>query len=192
MKQTLVLTASSVDINSVRSINDQLIDCYRQLDGCHIFVVEDCRAKLPLEYSYNNFFRSLLQNPPGKIVVTHPVLFRSHFFLMLITYLQKADVEYIFHLYGDFIRQTKKWMILSPYLLGKKIKFVVPSSPYKAIVDNFLENRDSFELPFSVDEKTFNFDPSSRDEVRRNLGFNSNDVVFCYSGRFSQQNNHYY
>ena len=189
MKQTLVLTATSVDINSVQSINDQLIDCYRQLDGCRIFVVEDCRAKLPLELNYNNFFRSLLQNTPAKIVITHPVIFRSHFFLMLLTYLQKADIEYIFHLYGDFIRQTKKWMILSPYLTGKKIKFVAPSSPYKAIVDNFIENRNCFELPFSVDEKKFKYDPSSRNEIRKKLGFTSDDIVFCYSGRFSQQKN---
>lgn len=186
--KTILITSCVQDIASVNAINNNLIKSYKMVKDCEVFSLPDTKSKLPFEENYNEFFRQILKSPPRTIVITHPAVYRSQFFHFLLQILKESNTQYVFHLYGDFIRQIKRWKGLEDSLLNKEVSWVAPSTAYKKVVENLLNGKVSV-VPFSFDKKTFFYSEVLREKKRMQLDILKDEKLFIYSGRLANQKN---
>lgn len=97
-----------------------------------------------------------------------------------------------FHVFGDFTLYPKQWLSIEPILKKTSVRFICASPRQKNLVKSFCkQTREAVFLtsPFPVNADLFYFDPKIREEWRRQLGCDENDVVISYTGRMSLQKN---
>lgn len=99
--------------------------------------------------------------------------------------------EIFVHVYGDFSLDLKEWKGINDLLVGKRIHFVCASDKQVKLVSNWINSPEGVvsKCPFSVDDKTFYFDPKLRQEIRKKLEVASDETLFLYTGRASLQKN---
>ncbi|NCN26094.1 glycosyltransferase, partial [bacterium] len=102
------------------------------------------------------------------------------------------NLEFVFHVYGDFTLLAKDWYEL--FLDGSiKATFICSSMKQKKMVESFLFDSDSeanvLVIPFPVCSKDHFFDMDLRQSMRARLGLAKDSFVVLYSGRLSLQKN---
>ncbi|MBC7713627.1 MAG: glycosyltransferase family 4 protein [Rhizobacter sp.] len=186
----LIITCLDKEIDSVNSINENLIKSYREKFICEVVELENTNNNSPLLSNYNELFNKLKTSTPDKIIVTHPAVYKSYFFLTLIKTLARNEVNYVFHLYGDFIRKSRQWFALEEYLIDKKILFIAPSLVYKEVISKFLLEKSSVSVvPFAINENAFFYSKDERIQIRTRMGLKDDDKLLIYTGRISTQKN---
>lgn len=177
MKKILVFKSKENDLNSVNLITMELEALYQQLSSDYEVNFVDLQSEDILNSS---LLQKLSSDSPDYITFIHPLVLRNESLLSLFQLLRKKNVTFIFHLYGDFIRQAQNYLNLSDILLGEKCLFLSPSNGYADVIRPFFTNRDNLQvLPFPVNLPDIK--PTSRAL--------SKNINIVYTGRISREKN---
>tara|TARA_R110000868_G_scaffold379542_2_gene645414 strand:+ start:3475 stop:4719 length:1245 start_codon:yes stop_codon:yes gene_type:complete len=94
-----------------------------------------------------------------------------------------------FHLYGNFMLDLSYWKETLALLNETLTKFIAASSKQAKVVESVLDVPEVLVCPYPVDESIFKFAPDLRQNERQKRNLGKDDVVFLYTGRFSQDKN---
>lgn len=94
----------------------------------------------------------------------------------------------IFHIFGDYILQSRQWFASSESLSRFPVQFICASHKQKDLLNKTLLFPTELVCPFPVDGRDFFFEQKSRDTTRKELGLGE-EFVFLYTGRLSYQKN---
>lgn len=95
-----------------------------------------------------------------------------------------------FHIYGDFILNSHLWNELQTILKNYKVEFICASHKQALLIEDLTNNNQPINvIPFPINENTFYYDENIREQKRNELGHSSDDFIFLYTGRISQQKN---
>lgn len=171
MKSIWVLNYRTNDLQSVENISSSLVDLYRALPGHEIKIID-----LYDFSSHRTELEIYKKNPPAAIAVVHPSV-NYHFFFLSLLVLNR-DVEILFHVFGNFIRNGDLWAQQSHLLQGKKVKFLAASPAYKKVLASFIPESNLGLVPFPV-QFSQEFKTAPTPETWK----------LIYSGRYHEQKN---
>lgn len=177
-KKIILLTSSFQDQDSVRTIVENLIACYKRDPSCSVYV-HNCESgsidqkKLAL---------------PTNLIIVHPLVVLNESFKHII-HSMPLEVKIRFHIFGDFVRKSNFFLKLNSLLVGRNVQFITASHAYKTLVDRSLDGVRSEIFRFPINEKTFFYSESARKKFRKNHNLTDTDKVFIYTGRLSPQKN---
>lgn len=99
--------------------------------------------------------------------------------------------ELLFHVYGDFTRNSQVWLGSEALLRGTRTLFACASKEQCALVSKFVRRpkEQVFLVPFPVDPEDYFVDSDARSRWRRRLGIRPDEWVISYAGRVSTQKN---
>ena len=171
--QIILLTSEADDQDSVTKISHNLAQLYSKLfSNIKTVPIENVRLD-------KSAIRYIVIHP---LVVTHPL-----FHQLLET--SNPLSEFVFHLFGDYTRKSSFYLKLENALLGKKITWVTASTSFKKLVEKTLKQASVSLLPFPLDLNSFQVSEKLRLQTREQLGLQTTDKLFLYSGRLSPQKN---
>lgn len=189
----LVINIDKLDIVSLGEISKNIAECYNQLDSnlfeVEHFLLKDLSKEAPTLENFSTIYNKLATNPPDFIIFAHSYAIRTHFFKVVIHLLNKNVTTLIFHIYGDFIRQSFRLFEVERKLKGFKICFISPSANYSKVIAPFFFKKQKIHIiPFPVSAH-FNFNEDFRLKIREMHNFKSDEFIFIYTGRISKQKN---
>lgn len=187
MDKIYIFSDTNSDWVSCKTIKSNLIESYK---CCFPGSVEILEANSLRDPQNSEALKYILENEISRLIfIDHePVPFKFILALSMIYDIKK--IEFIFHVYGDFMFHIGLWQPLLNILKGSRVKLICASDAQRDLVLNLIQNEDTvFTCPFSV--RALEFYPS---EDLRNLGrnhFKMNDSCFniVYTGRLSNQKN---
>lgn len=183
MNKLILLSAIATGLASLRRVTDDLLRAYQQLDGqAEVFFLTKDHAVV------DEFWSQFEGSQRLSIVILHPEIYRSRFFIKLCQTLRPDD-EITIHLYGDLLRWADIFSIAAAELKNKKVKLVVPSEAFKAHLQSFFNQAEILQVvPFPVftDQKKLN--SQEIQDFRRQLNAD-NKLMLLYTGRLSRQKN---
>lgn len=183
MKIALISLSNKSDWVSCISIHDNILATYRS-----------CNIKM-LEYVLDQYQEEALAQKIVDEEITH-LIFTDHRILPgnilfhLVQLSKKKLPEIIFHVYGDFVVNTKYWKAIEESLINFTVKFICASKAQAEVVEKLLQQKNKIvsTIPFPVGE-FFKHDPKRRSEARETYKLFPEHFVLCYSGRISLQKN---
>ena len=193
-KKILIVSIKKNELASVEQICQNLINCYSNLSSDNFeidfFELSDLSKNAPTKEDFSTFFSNIISNPPTHLAFVQSYIIRTHFFKLLLFILDKSKTSILFHVYGDLIRQSSRFIEVEKILFGFKLCFISPSTTYTKLLESFLlEPKCISTIPFPCDDNLFKFDKQTRDEFRRHLNLSNQELVFIYTGRLTNQKN---
>lgn len=178
MKKTiLIINADCNDLTSVNHISEELLSMYKLLmPNYELSIFNFTEDSTSLN---GNGMEVLKKSPPDYVSFIHPIALRNDFILLIFQALKLEKTAFIFHLYGDFLRQAALLLRAGESIQGKKCIFFSPSDGYAHILKKCFLNTSQVEvLPFSVSSGELT---KKKKEVK--------EVNLIYSGRLSREKN---
>ncbi|MCC6278524.1 MAG: glycosyltransferase family 4 protein [Oligoflexia bacterium] len=192
MKLFVIQIAEESSWSSVKIITKNLSLSYENLVGTNVI-----QRKLSRIISTNHLVTlvsEIIKECPDWIVFldTHPVY--GDFLRQLARQLNETKIQrpkIRFHVYGDFILNSKYWSLWQDSIKGFRAEWVCASDRQANLVRSFFIDRCSVSwvCPFPVEANEFTFKPTKREQIRKALNIKERDFVFLYSGRLSMQKN---
>ncbi len=176
-KKIIVFKSEENDISSVNYIARDLEALYRK-----------CSADFEVEF-YNlhsddimdsSLLKKVLLSPPDFISFIHPLVLRNESLLPLLSLLKSKAVTYIFHLYGDFLRQAGPVLQVTNLLKNERCLFLSPSEGYAELIRPlFLNEKNLQVLSFPVEEQP----------IEKHTPLLKDHLNVIYTGRISREKN---
>jgi glycosyltransferase involved in cell wall biosynthesis len=180
-KIILIRRKNTSDWVSCQSITRNLETLYRTVFSEQVETVEI--SSTSNKYDHWNTAKYIAKSNPSKIVFIdhfpHPV--------DIITCLAKQgvnkNIEFIFHIFGDFTLQSKHWLGIEDILKNLKVLFICASDKQVSLLENLINSKNNIvrKLPFPIEDSFFKFDKELKSEQK--------DFTFLYTGRLSAQKN---
>lgn len=177
-KNIWILNIREQDIQSVHQISENLCNLYRHLPEDKYEILEINLS----DSSCKNLLIDFKKNTPDHVAIVHPGVVRHVFLGSLLCLKTKTSPQYIFHVYGNFVRYGEIWFSLNHLLTNKKIQFIVASKCYYDLLLNFISERNLYQMPFPISltkEKTITSGNQSQTEI----------IKLLYAGRYHEQKN---
>ena len=122
-----------------------------------------------------------------------PIIFtsiRPHPLHIINHYKFPQKTRFVFHTYGNFFGELKKWLQLEKTLMGKDVTFLCASEGQKKLISLFFKQDQNVQvLPPSMSEEDWGFDEKKRTSFRAQNSISPDDTLIVYSGRISLQKN---
>lgn len=185
MKIGLIYSFAESDWFSVTKIVQNLLESYKlALKDAHVEHI-NYSVHLTPEENEKNAKEALDKNLDKIIFLDHkPHLI--HFLPLISRHGKEKLKEVIVHVFGDFTLSFLNWKRTEVFLENKKVKFICASDKQVKLIQKFVKQNIVFKSPFPVDKKHFYCDFSKREQVRKDLGFATDDFLFLYTGRLSE------
>lgn len=187
-KKIWLLNQLSEDIQSVNSISLNLVKLYHSLSRDQFIVTEINVANLTMAQSLDSNLHELVaefrREPPDKIVIVHPGIMDHVFLRALLSIKTENNPQFIFHVFGNFVRYGLNWFSLGHLLAKKNIHFFVASKSYLKLLSHFIAKENLVLFPFPIEAS---FLKKERSPVGNNKTLG--DLKLMYAGRFHQQKN---
>ncbi|PIP90370.1 MAG: hypothetical protein COW01_02895 [Bdellovibrionales bacterium CG12_big_fil_rev_8_21_14_0_65_38_15] len=105
-------------------------------------------------------------------------------------YLSHKDIEYFWHVYGDFTYLIEFWQELALISSQSKNLFICASSRHEKLLKDYLgSSAPTKVIPFPVDLDELNQPSQTRIEIRKSLKLEDENHLIIYHGRISLQKN---
>lgn len=142
-------------------------------------------------YDMRQAARTLYQAQPEKIFFIDHAFHPGNFLRSLSEVAPHYHPEIYIHVFGDFILNTTEWLGCEDILNRFPLRFICASKKQENLVRKFVDGTPDLVsvVPFPVDEALFHPNLEKRDLLRSQLSLKSNETVFLYTGRLSQQKN---
>lgn len=182
---------------SCRSILRNLRATYdRLVDDHEVIPLPLCKAKSRYDLSYGNGYfleaaRTIAKKKITKLVFLerHPHIAPLLLALKTVAPGYADDLDYYFHVYGDFTLFPDYWREIGEELEGRRISLLCASDRQKMLVRSMEQDPSraaAAYCPFPVDAHKFAFSQDEREQWRRKLGVGDRHLAL-YTGRLSLQ-----
>lgn len=178
IKKIWILNHEVEDIQSVNQISKNLCQLYLSLPKENFEILE---INL-MDPTIKNLIIQFKENTPEHIAIVHPSVI-SHIFLnALLSVKTTIKPQFIFHIFGNFIRYGENWFSLNHLLSKKNVQFIVASKCYFDLLTNFISLENLYQLPFPI-SSTKEIDDALSEKVE------SEPLNILYAGRYHEQKN---
>jgi len=172
---------------SCKSITRNLLSAYEGLsDIASIKTFHLDKSSLPIDVE--EVAQSILGFKPDKIVFIDHVPHPGELVSALAELHWNKAPTLIFHIFGDYILQSRQWFASSESLSQFPVQFICASHKQRELLNKTLIKKAESLCPFPVDGNDFFFDQEGRQAKRRELGIEG-EFIFLYTGRLSYQKN---
>jgi glycosyltransferase involved in cell wall biosynthesis len=185
-KNIWILNHKAEDIQSVNRISQNLSKLYMSLPEDFFEVLEIDLMDLESAISVDSDFKSRIvqfkDKTPDHVIILHPNITNHIFLSALLSIKTEIQTQFIFHIFGNFIRYGESWFSLDHLLTNKNIQFVVASKCYFGVLANFISKENMYTLPFPI-----NFKDDSEKHLNNKVHGEVLNVL--YAGRYHEQKN---
>lgn len=174
---------------SVQSIKTNLVDSYRLIKN--ISLCEKNITPYSTPHELWKTYEDIVNSQPDKIVfidgVPHPSI--------ILPFFKECDFkkspDFVFHIYGDFTLKINEWIKIENILKQYKCTFLCASPKQVKLIQKFIKNGQQIVnlCPFAISSKTYNYNPTLRNETRKKLKIEDDEKMIIYTGRISYQKN---
>lgn len=182
-----VLTHTSGDIQSVNRISNNLSTLYLSLPKDQFEVREiklaDLEDTISLDFDFKKILQKYKEETPDHVAVVHPGLTNHIFLRALLNSKVAKSPQFIFHIFGNFVRYGESWFALNRLLLRKNVQLAVASDCYFELLTNFISADSLYKLPFPID-LTSTVVSRGNDQDAKERPFR-----VLYAGRYHEQKN---
>lgn len=194
MKIAVIRNLQSPEWQSCKTISQNLLASYEELGKTHDVVFYD----LPKD---NNLLRThelakkVKEGKPDEVIWVEYKPSPNSFVNAFCNLCRDEEKPvFKFHIYGDFVLNIMEWAELKETLKKVRCQYLVASEKQKILLEKMiLGSEDLIKVcPFPVNSKSFSFDSKLREEVRKDMGLQKDELLILYSGRLSYQKNIYH
>ncbi|MBC7538036.1 MAG: glycosyltransferase [Bacteriovorax sp.] len=185
-KNVWILNHKTEDIQSVNRISQNLSKLYLSLPEESFEVLEidlmDLESEKSVDSDFKNRIVQFKDNTPDHVIIIHPGITNHLFLSALLSIKTEVQTQFVFHIFGNFIRYGENWFSLNHLLTKKNIQFVVASKCYFEVLANFISKENIYVLPFPI---------NSKDDGEKHLNIKVPGEVLnvMYAGRYHEQKN---
>ncbi|MFA6237023.1 MAG: glycosyltransferase [Bacteriovorax sp.] len=185
-KKIWILNYIKEDLQSVNQISRNLSRLYFSLPENEYEILElkliDPESNKTGEAGLRELLLNYKKDTPDHVAIINPGVVAHPFFSSILNIKVAHEPQYLFHVFGNFVRNAKTWYGLSSALINKNVQFVAASICYKEVLSHFIAMKNLSLLPFMIDQAFEQINVSNEDEV-------SNSLKILYAGRYHEQKN---
>ena len=195
IKSIIVYSSGKCEWESCQAIKDNLISIYAQDKNNILFDISSEKINeqgFSVKYLHD-WCSDLWKNKPERITFIDFSPSPAKLIALIISHAPKLalNVEFVFHIYGNFLKEISNWIAVEALLVGHNIKFLCASPRHLDLLVNIAPKcrKMTFLCPFPLNTKVFHFDLKLRERTRKNLGIHKDEKLVVYIGRLSLQKN---
>lgn len=180
----LIYSQNPSDWVSCQKIVKNLAQAYHLIDGSTVVDIEYTQDMS--EYAVAQSIKALANFNPSHVVCIdhkpHPLPLLEGYFSQL----KDLNTKFIFHTFGDFSLNLKKWHNLEKQFTERSVLFYGASQRQTSLLSEFIDPSNLATCPFPISENEFKFSSIIRDNTRNRYEWQE-DKVFLFTGRLSRQ-----
>lgn len=178
-KRVWVLNYKTEDLQSVENISSALTRLYAELPHAQyeVSIIELVDAERVPGAEWRAWTQEFIERPPEHIAIVHPSV-NHHIFFKSLLFL-KSQTQFIFHVFGNFVRNGESWFGINHLLQEKNVQFAAASASYMQLLEKFMAKESLALLPFPV--KKIDLPLAHKEDP--------SFIRVLYAGRYHEQKN---